>query len=164
MIRQGKIEDIDSLMMIVKDTVTIMEEEKNDQWNDTYPNVEIFTEDVENAALYVMEANGNLIGSITVDRNEPLEYKGIPWIYEGPAYTFHRLVVDPKERGIGIASQLIQHAESIAIEKGVPYLRIDTYSLNLKAQRLFTKLGYRRAGEMSFHGRQFPFYCYEKKL
>ncbi|WP_019155579.1 GNAT family N-acetyltransferase [Robertmurraya massiliosenegalensis] len=164
MLRQGKIEDIDALMMIVKDTVTIMAEEQNDQWNDTYPNVEIFTEDVDNVALYVMEKSNNLIGSITVDQNEPLEYKGIPWENEGPAYTFHRLVVDPNERGSGIASQLIQHAEKIAIKNGVPYLRIDTYSLNRKAQRLFMKLGYKKAGEMSFHGRELPFYCYEKKL
>ncbi|WP_150916032.1 GNAT family N-acetyltransferase [Robertmurraya sp. DFI.2.37] len=164
MIRKGKSEDLYTLMEIVKETVKIMEEEENDQWNETYPNMEIFAADVQNSSLFVMEENGEIIGSITVDRNEPVEYGQISWRYFGPAYTFHRLVVNPFARKNGAASNLIRYAEKVAIENGIPYLRIDTYSLNVKAQRLFTKLGYQKAGEMSFHGKKLPFYCYEKRL
>lgn len=164
MIRKGKMEDIDTLMKIVRDTVHVMKEEENDQWDETYPNGEIFHDDVHAGALNVLLEDGEIIGSITVDRNEPDEYQTIPWHHDGPAYTFHRLVVTPFKRGKGAASQLIRHAEQIAKNQNVPYMRIDTYSLNKKAQQLFEKMGFQKAGEMSFHGKKLPFYCYEKKL
>ena len=83
---------------------------------------------------------------------------------KGPAYTFHRLVVNPHVRGKGVALKLIAYAEEVAINNQVPYMKIDTDSLNKKAQKLFGKSGYKKVGEMEFQGKTHPFYCYEKIL
>ncbi|MGV3464194.1 MAG: GNAT family N-acetyltransferase [Heyndrickxia sp.] len=164
MIRKGKIEDVPVIMNMVQETVVIMKEEKNDQWSDVYPTASNFETDVHNGSLFVLEEEGAVIGSITVDQNQPAEYQPIPWRKEDSAFVFHRLVVNPHSRGKGEATKLIKFAEQYAVDHEVPYMRIDTYSLNKKAQNLFEKNGYRKVGEMSFHGKTRPFFCYDKFL
>lgn len=164
MIRKGRNEDLHAIMKLVKDTVQIMKEEKNDQWDEKYPTVSIFEKDVQTESLYVFEENGKIFGSITVDTNLPNEYQDISWSNMTSAYTFHRLVISANARKKGIASSLIAHAEQIALQNNIPYMKIDTYSLNKKAQALFEKCGYVKAGEMAFHGKENPFYCYDKIL
>ena len=101
MIRRGHKEDIGTILEMVSDTIEIMKEEHNDQWDEMYPTKLIFEKDVQDGSLYVLEEDGRVVGSITVDQNEPVEYKRILWEKEGPAYTFHRLVVNPhrEEKG-----------------------------------------------------------------
>lgn len=164
MIRRGQKKDIATILEMVSDTIEIMKEEHNDQWDEVYPTEVVFEKDVQNGSLYVLEEEGRVVGSITVDQNEPVEYERILWEKKGPAYTFHRLVVNPHERGKGVAQKLIAYAEEVAIHNQVPYMKIDTYSLNKKAQNLFGKSGYKKAGEMEFQGKTHPFYCYEKIL
>ncbi|WP_338447827.1 GNAT family N-acetyltransferase [Niallia oryzisoli] len=164
MIRKGRNEDIPAIMKLVKDTVQIMKEEKSDQWDEKYPTVTIFENDAKNESLYVYEENGKVFGSITVDTNLPNEYHDISWRKKTSAYTFHRLVISAAARKKGMASSLIAYAEKIALQNNVPYMKIDTYSLNKKAQALFEKCGYVKAGEMAFHGKENPFYCYDKIL
>ena len=49
--------------------------------------------------------------------------------------------------------------------KSIPFSKEkDTYSLNKKMNSLFKKCGYEFVGEMSFLGKEFAFYCYEKIL
>ncbi|WP_110112215.1 GNAT family N-acetyltransferase [Bacillus sp. CGMCC 1.16541] len=163
-IRKGTSEDLLTIMSMVNDTVEIMKEEGVDQWDETYPVRSIFERDIQQGGLYVMEEDDQVIGSITVDQNEPDEYKPIDWRKQGEAYTFHRLVVDPAVRKGGIATKLIAHAESVAKNSGVLYMKVDTYSLNKKAQNVFKKSGYKQVGTMSFHGKDNPFYCYDKIL
>jgi len=164
MIRKGNKADLPAIMKMVGDTVQIMKEEQNDQWDEKYPTMSIIEHDVQNGSLYVYEENEQVVGSITVDTNLPNEYLDIPWGQEIPAYTFHRLVISAAVREKGIASSLISHAEKVAMQHNTPYMKIDTYSLNKKAQALFEKNGYVKAGEMTFHGKENPFNCYEKIL
>ncbi|KQL53960.1 GNAT family acetyltransferase [Heyndrickxia shackletonii] len=164
MMRKGKMEDVPAIMKMVRETVEIMREEHNDQWDEAYPTATIFETDVQNGTLFVLEDEGNVIGSITVDQNQPVEYKLIPWRKEGSSFIFHRLVVNPHSRGKGEATKLIKFAEQYAIDNQIPYMRIDTYSLNKKAQKLFEKNGYIKVGEMPYHGKTRPYFCYDKFL
>lgn len=164
MIRKGRIEDIGMIIEMIANTAKVMKRENNDQWDEKYPSPDIIIEDIKAGTLYVFEEGKRVTGTITIDNNEPLEYKGISWRNEGPAYTFHRLAVNPLERGKGIASRLINFAEKIALENNIAYIKVDTYSLNVKAQGLFLKKGYRKVGELYFQGKRHPFFCYDKIL
>lgn len=55
-------------------------------------------------------------------------------------------------------------ADEHALKNNVRYLKTDTYSINTKMNALFVKCGYKLIGEMSFLGKEKPFYCYEKVL
>ncbi|EDL66057.1 GNAT family N-acetyltransferase [Bacillus sp. SG-1] len=164
-LRKGKKEDIEEIMKIVKKTVEIMKSENIDQWTDEYPLAGNFSKDAENDSLYVaVDEDNEVVGSITIDQNEPEEYSTSQWRKEGPAYLFHRLVVDPDVRGKGIASLLIKKTEEVAKDNKVDYIRTDTYSLNKKAQSLFKKNGFQQTGEIQFMGKDNPFYTFDKVI
>lgn len=164
-IRKGKKEDIAEIMEMVRKTVDIMKREDIDQWTDEYPLAEDFMKDAENKSLYVaVDLEDKVAGSITIDQAEPVEYSNSEWRKEGPAYLFHRLVVDPEVRGKGIASLLIKQTEHVAKANHVFYIRTDTYSLNKKAQMLFRKNGFKQTGEIEFMGKDNPFYTFDKVL
>jgi ribosomal protein S18 acetylase RimI-like enzyme len=89
----------------------------------------------------------------------------VGWDIDEPAIVVHRLAVDPAFRGAGVAAALMQKAEDVAVERGVGVLRVDTNTQNEATQRLFPKLGYRLAGEISLQFRPgLRFFCYEKRL
>ncbi|WP_421378948.1 GNAT family N-acetyltransferase [Bacillus salacetis] len=164
-IRKGNKEDVEDIMKMVRKTVEIMKSENIDQWTDEYPLADDFSRDADYGSLYVaVDEDDNVAGSITIDQREPDEYGTSQWRKEGPAYLFHRLVVDPEVRGKGIASLLISHTEETAKEHNVYYIRTDTYSLNKKAQALFKKNGFIQTGEIQFMGKENPFYTFDKIL
>ena len=77
------------------------------------------------------------------------DYAQVGWDINEPAIVVHRLAVDPAFRGAGIATELMRKAEEIAVERGIAVLRIDTNTHNQATQRLFPKLGYLLAGEIT---------------
>lgn len=165
MIRKANTDDLVHILQIVNDTIIVMKEEGNDQWNEQYPTSHIFQHDLEQGSLYVKEEDGQIVGSITIDQHEAEEYNAILWTYPNRgAVVFHRLCVNPTYRKGGLATKLIQFAENYARSIGVQYMKIDTYSLNKKAQQLFLKNGYTKVGEMYYQGKENRFYCYEKSL
>ena len=77
----------------------------------------------------------------------------------------HRLAVAPSAQGRGVAGALMRQAEHEARALGLRVLRVDTNSENAATQRLFPKLGYRFAGEITLAFRPgLRFFCYEKWL
>ncbi|MBM0066587.1 GNAT family N-acetyltransferase [Bacillus gibsonii] len=165
MIRSAQYIDIQYLEVIASETVKVMKEEGNDQWNDQYPLAEDFQRDVQNESIFVYILDGEVAGSITIDQQFSNAYSKFDWHQPvEQAMIFHRLVVNPTIRKKGIASKLITFAESYAIENGMTSMKVDTYSLNRKAQELFTKHHYTFVGERTFPERKNPFYFYEKPL
>ncbi|MCM2677192.1 GNAT family N-acetyltransferase [Alkalicoccobacillus plakortidis] len=165
MIRLATVTDIQHIARMATETVQIMKEEKNDQWDETYPLPEHFQHDVENGTIFVKELDHEVVGSITIDRDFSEAYSHFSW--EQPieqTMIFHRLVVNPAIRKKGIASQLIEFAEQHARTKGCTSMKVDTYSLNQKAQGLFLRHSYRPVGELKLPERANPFYFYEKTL
>ncbi len=76
----------------------------------------------------------------------------------------HRLCVDPAFQGQGIAEQIMIYGEKIARERGYASIRLDAYSSNPRAVRLYERLGYQKVGSVTFPRRTLPFYCFEMIL
>src|SRR5216683_1705261 len=74
----------------------------------------------------------------------------------------HRLMVNPKQQGKRIGRDLMRFAENWARAKGYSAIRLDAFSANPRALRLYGGLGYRDSGGASF--RKGPFRCFEKEL
>ncbi|MBR0599019.1 GNAT family N-acetyltransferase [Sinanaerobacter chloroacetimidivorans] len=156
--------DLDRIMQIIKGTIEEMNAGGNDQWDDNYPQSKDFARDIENGDLFVEETDGKVEGFICINYEEPEEYNGLNWSSDEKAMVIHRMSVSIDSRKQGIATRLIRYAEELAAAKGITYLKTDTYSFNTKMNGLLAKIGYKRIGEMSFHGKENPFYCYEKFL
>jgi ribosomal protein S18 acetylase RimI-like enzyme len=138
----------------------------NHQWDDHYPNAEVFTRDIGRAELWVAEPSpGVLAGVAAITTEQEPEYAQAQWDVSAPAIVVHRLAVDPDFRGAGIAAALMHQAEVVARELNIAFIRVDTNSENLATQRLFPKLGYTYAGEITLAFRPGQrFLCYEKRL
>lgn len=164
MIRKASLNDVDSIMDIIKSTVEEMKTYNNTQWDESYPQAKDFIKDIESEDLYVEAEGKEIKGFICINYIEPKEYDDLNWVSNSKAMVIHRMAVNPKFRQQGIATKLMKHAEQLALDNNVVYLKTDTYSINTKMNSLFKKCGFNLVGEMSFLGKEKPFFCYDKLL
>ena len=158
-------EDVAGVMGVLRRVVPMMRAAGNLQWDDAYPNAEVFERDIELGQLWVAEIDGAIAGVAALTRDQEPEYAQVGWDIEEPAVVVHRLAVDPAFRGMGVAGALMRKAEDVAMERGIRVLRVDTNTLNEASQRLFPKLGYALVGEIGLEFRPgLRFLCYEKRL
>ncbi|WP_345955325.1 GNAT family N-acetyltransferase [Mucilaginibacter sp. PAMB04168] len=165
-IRLATLQDIEPIMQLVKQVVPIMQATGNLQWDDTYPNAEVYTGDVKAGQLWVAEVDGKLAGVIAiVDGQEP-EYAQVSgWDITEPAVVAHRLAVSPIMQGKGIAAALLHQCEVVAAQRNVELIRLDTNTVNRPMQNLFLKLGYNLGGEITLNKRPgLRFMAFEKRL
>ena len=165
LIRLATLNDIAGIMRLIAEVVPVMNAAGNFQWDDTYPNTAVFEQDINLKQLWVADEGGDIAGvsAITTDQDE--EYTQVGWDITQTAIVTHRLAVSPRYQGKGIAAMLLQEAEAEAIRRGIKILRVDTNSENQATQKLFPKLGYVLAGEITLEFRPgLRFYCYEKLL
>lgn len=158
-------DDLPALMELLRRVVPLMRASGNLQWDDNYPNEAVFHRDIELSQLWVAEVDADIAGVAAVTMDQEPDYAQVGWDIKEPAIVVHRLAVDPAFRGLGAAGALMQKAEEIAIERAITVLRVDTNTQNEATQRLFPKLGYLLAGEISLAFRPgLRFLCYEKRL
>lgn len=166
LLRPAILPDLPAVMNLVRRVVPLMNEAGNFQWSADYPNEAVFQEDIRQQQLWIAELEGTLAGvaALTNNAQDP-EYAQADWDPATPAVVTHRLAVDPAAQGQGVAVALLLQAETLAHEWGLNTLRVDTNSENTATQRLFPKLGYRFAGEITLAFRPgLRFFCYEKQL
>jgi ribosomal protein S18 acetylase RimI-like enzyme len=164
-IRRAKMEDVAAIMALVRRVVPLMRASGNLQWDDAYPNDAVFQKDVEQEQLWVAEVDGQVAGLAAITTDQSPEYAEVGWDLDEDAIVVHRLAVDSEFRGKGIAAALMLQAEVVAADRGIQVLRVDTNTENDATQRLFPKLGYVLAGEISLGFRPgLRFRCYEKRV
>ncbi len=155
--------DIPPIMQLVKQIVPAMIALGNFQWDDTYPNPQVFENDISLNQLWLAEIDGTIAGITAITTDQAPEYAQVGWDITQTAIVTHRLAVSANYRGLGVAAALLQQAEQVAIENGINILRIDTNTANQATQKLFPKMGYNFAGEIGLGFRpNLRFYCYEK--
>jgi GNAT superfamily N-acetyltransferase len=164
-LRLANAADLPALMALVRRVVPPMRAMGNLQWDDHYPNQQVFHQDIQLKQLWVAELIGTLAGVAAITTDQSPEYADVGWDLNEPAIVTHRLAVDPAFRGAGIAIALMQQAEMVALARGMSVLRVDTNTQNPATQRLLPKLGYTLAGEIGLAFRPgLRFLCYEKRL
>ncbi len=132
------------------------------QWDEIYPTGETIAADVAQGSLFVLEDDaGHCVASVALDRTQSPEYAALEWTTSEPALVVHRLCVDPAVQGRGYARQLMDFAESYALERGCASVRLDAYTGNPRSVELYRKRGYRAVGQVRFPRRELPFWCFE---
>lgn len=161
--RRAGTDDLDALVALYGAAAQDMREKGIDQWDEYYPDQETLTEDVESGDMTLGLLDGALACAYVVNREYDPEYELGAWEHtEGDFCVLHRLCVNPEMQGRGLARQAMARMEKTALEQGFDSVRLDVFSQNLHAQRLYERLGYRRTGEVRF--RKGIFYLMEKKL
>ena len=109
------------------------------------------------------QSRETLVGALVLNEFQNAEWSNAEWtIMRARILVVHRLMVGPKHQGRGIARNLMQFAETWARANGYGTIRLDAFSANPRALRLYRGLGYRDAGGASF--RKGLFRCFEKAI
>ena len=132
------------------------------QWDDRYPDQATVQNDIDAQSLYVIEIGEKLAGMITLNDKESPEYQSIHWQFSGRVRVIHRLTIDPSHQRQGLASRLLEFAESNAKSLGYDTIRLDAFSQNPAALALYEHRAYLKAGTVQF--RKGCFFCFEKPL
>lgn len=100
---------------------------------------------INTETMFVYEKNGNIDGSIIIDKVQPCEYAGISWkghFSNDEVMVIHLLMVRPSMSGKGIATSLIEYAVELAKTNNCKTLRLDTGSQNIPAVSLYKRNGF----------------------
>lgn len=161
--RKGAKEDLPQIMELVKSAVDHMETHGIFQWDNLYPTIEDFAEDIKEKQLFVGTADGGLAVICTVNRQCDGDYKNGQWKQpEKPFAVIHRLCVNPAFQNRGVARRTMSYIESLAKADGISAVRLDVYSKNPFALRLYQSCGYEEVGTV--HWRKGEFWLMEKYL
>lgn len=163
MIRKAGTGDTKAILTIIQDAVIDMESKGIHQWDDIYPDEETIYIDLNSGHLYTYVDNETIKGIIVLNEYQEKEYESISWKYNsGRQLIVHRLCVDPRFQGRGIAQQLMRYAEEYGKYSQYTSIRLDAFSDNNRACTFYNRLGYAKVGIVSF--RKGKFYCFEKRL
>lgn len=162
---KAKEDDVNNIMSMISECVKAMENQGIFMWNKDYPNSEVIEEDIKNGFGYVIKDNNNCIAYVCINEEQPQEYTQISWSdIVSKALVIRRLSVHPECQGKGIAKKFMDFIEDYAVNNEYSCIRLDAYSENTGALRLYEKIGYKRLGQVFFSFKNLPFYCYEKVL
>jgi GNAT superfamily N-acetyltransferase len=156
--------DVDRAMVLVRACIDHMRGAGIEQWDEIYPTRDTLLADAREQKLYVASLGAEpTIGLLVLNDYQNPEYADVPWTVNGVAVAVvHRLMVDPAYQGQGIARHLMEFAEEKARELGYGAVRLDAFTANPRALRLYQGLGYHDAGAVTF--RKGVFRCFEKRL
>lgn len=159
--RMGTSEDLQKICDLVDDAVKTMIQNKIYQWDELYPTKQDFQKDIEREQLYVGMTEGELAVVYVINQSCDGEYTKGAWKYVNePYYVVHRLCVNPVFQKQGIASRTLLHIEEQLAGQGIHAIRLDTFSGNPYAIKLYEKLGYAKVGCADW--RKGRFYLMEK--
>ena len=161
--RKATPNDIKEICSIVHAAIDAMERDSIFQWDDLYPTKEDFYEDVDESQLYAGLVNGQIAVVYALNQKYDKEYENGKWKYKDePFYIVHRLCVNPTFQNKGIAKSTLLHIEKQLTEIGIHVIRLDAFSNNPFALRLYHSLGYSEVGYADW--RKGKFFLMEKRF
>ncbi|MDM0447302.1 GNAT family N-acetyltransferase [Clostridium perfringens] len=147
--RQAKISDLDQIVEIIELSKKYLKETKVDQWQNGYPAKEDLRRDIESGNSYVLTNKDEIVATTVISLDGESTYNSIfngEWITNTEYIVMHRVAVHDKYKGKGIFKELIKEAESLALNKGIFSIKIDTHRDNISMQRAVVKNNFKRCG------------------
>jgi GNAT superfamily N-acetyltransferase len=117
LLRLATLTDIPQIMQLITDVVPIMNAAGNFQWDSTYPNPQVFENDITLNQLWVAEIDGHIAGITAITTDQEPEYAEVGWDIGQTAIVTHRLAVSPRFQGKGVAAALLVQAEVVGINQ-----------------------------------------------
>lgn len=162
-IRKAVFEDLGMIIEIFKNAIVAMNKNNIPQWDELYPNARILEEDILKEQMYVGIIDDTIVSAAVVNSESDDEYKNGDWKYiNGRFAVIHRLCVDPIYQNQKAGKSMMLEIEELLRKDGVQSIRLDAFSLNPYALKMYEMLGYQKVGQANW--RKGLFYLFEKKL
>lgn len=147
--REAVKSDINAIMNIIKQAQEYLKIQGINQWQNNYPNVETIERDISNKNSYILLQNNIVVGTTAVIFGEDKNYNHIydgSWISNDKYAAVHRIAVESDNKGFGLASVMLNNIETIALNKDVHSIRVDTHEKNKSMQKLLRKNNFQYCG------------------
>ncbi len=161
--RLGTKQDLDAICSLIQQAIDEMERHGIYQWDDIYPARKDFEEDIEKKTLYLAFVEEKLAALYVISGECDEQYRNGQWKYdERSAFVLHRLCVSPFFQNQKIGKTVLQHIEEQVKDMGYNSIRLDTFTENPFAQKLYLHSGYESRGYADWRKGRFD--LMEKKL
>lgn len=145
--RLGKIEDVSSIVCLIQAAIKKMDESGIHQWDELYPTAEDFSEDIKKGNLYVAVDNDKIAALYVISGESDEEYNYADWKYPNDtAYILHRFCISPEYQNKGLGKQILLKIENQIKKMGYKSVRLDVFTENPYAQKLYRHNGYEVRG------------------
>lgn len=149
-LRRGKETDCPAVEALYEEAKDFLRAQGVDQWQDGYPNGEVFLEDVADGTAYVLEADSQVVATACLCLGTEPTYAAIyqgAWAVDAKEYAFlHRIAVSGSCKGQNVPALFFGELERQARERGLTSLRGDTHRDNKIMQRVMEKNGLSHRG------------------
>ena len=142
-IRKTQEKDIKNVVDLYQNARDFMRKSGNPkQWQDGYPTEESLRDDMKKGVSYVVEDEGNTVGTFAFIIGEDPFYNHIEngaWRKDEPYGVIHRIA----------SSGQVRNFTKICLDfclEQIPYLRIDTHEDNIPMQRAIKRYGFKECG------------------
>jgi RimJ/RimL family protein N-acetyltransferase len=148
MIRLARVADIEGILSVANDAIANLHADNVDQWQNGYPNKEVFLNDIKNQTLFVYE-DKEIQGVCNLSLERDPSYDIIEngeWLTNGKYLVIHRIAVSTKVIGKGVARKLFAFAIDYGRNNNVGSIRIDTHSNNKRMMGTLKNAGFIKCG------------------
>ena len=161
--KKAKSENIDEICGIIKNAVAVMEKQGIHQWDEIYPTRDDFINDLNAGELFIGTQNGKTAVVFVINKCQDEAYFSADWTYRGENFAvIHRLCVNPDFQNQGVAKKTLVYIEEKLKSEKVESIRLDVFSENPYALRLYEKAGWHKTGTADW--RKGRFLLMEKAL
>ena len=144
--RLGTMQDLDEICKVVEKAIAEMEKNDIYQWDEVYPTRYDFEEDITNENLFVAYEEGELAAFYVISKECDEEYNNANWLFGDSYYVLQRFCVSPDMQNKGVGKKVLLHIEDQIRDMGYTSVRLDTFTKNPFAQRLYRHNGYEARG------------------
>lgn len=144
-IRKAQQDDVQQMMVIVKQAQNDLKEMNVDQWQNGYPNESVLHQDIDLNKAYVAEKD-HVLGLMVISYNDETTYNPLNTWVKNTYMVIHRFAVEKEVQRQGVASYMIQQASLMAKELHMESIRIDTHEKNVRMRRFLEKSGFEERG------------------
>ena len=141
--------DTISIMNIINQAQDYLKEQKIDQWQNNYPNMDTIKDDIQNGNSYVLLKDNLVIGTVAViftgEKTYDSIYKG-KWISHDPYAVIHRIAIGRDNKGLGLSSVILKNIEELCYDKNINSIKIDTHKENIVMKSFLQKSGFEYCG------------------
>lgn len=145
--RLANFDDLAPVFSLVCDAIITMEKQNINQWDKIYPNQQILMEDIEKQQLYVGMIDDQIAVVYVLNQECDDAYVNGDWKQRNKSfYVIHRLCVNPKFQNKSIAKHTMLYIQDELSSMGIEAIRLDAYTKNPYALKLYEGLGYETVG------------------
>ena len=162
-IRLAKKSDLEEIQKLIKSAIIEMEKNQIFQWDEIYPSIKDFSEDLKKQTLFIGTEENEIAVVYVLNKEQDDEYFKADWTYKGEDFcVLHRFCVNPKFQNKGIAKSVLAQLIEKLQQNNIKAIRLDVFTENPFALKLYEKAGFHKTGTADW--RKGKFILLEKLL